>query len=131
MQQESTFWSAKLNRSIDLEKLRGFRLAGDYFLWHSFASQAPLHSVYSHLGAFRIHHGQLSTSIDAYNEEALSLVRPMTFREKLTEYWSTAAIRPSAAFCGITSCRHHRPASLSMIVPRLGGRRDSLLLFVS
>lgn len=87
VQQESTFWSAKLNRSIDLEKLRRFRLAGDYFLWHTFASHAPLHSVYSHLGAFRIHHGQLSSSIDAYNEEARSLVRPMTFQEKLTEYW--------------------------------------------
>lgn len=87
VQQESTFWSAKLNRTINFEKLRRFRLAGDYFLWHSFATQAPLHSVYSHLGAFRIHHGQLSGSIDAYNEEARSLVRPMTFREKLTEYW--------------------------------------------
>ncbi len=87
VQQESTFWSAKLNRAIDFQKLRGFRLAGDYFLWHSFAAQAPLHSVYSHLGAFRIHHGQLSSSIEAYHEEARSLVRPMTFREKLTEYW--------------------------------------------
>lgn len=87
VQQESTFWSTRLNRSIDFEKLRRFRLAGDYFLWHSFASQAPLHSVYSHLGAFRIHHGQLSGNIDAYNAEARSLVRPMTFREKLTEYW--------------------------------------------
>jgi hypothetical protein len=37
IQQESTFWSNRLNRSVDLERLRTFKLAGDYFLWTQFA----------------------------------------------------------------------------------------------
>jgi len=33
IQQESTFWSQKMNGLIDFKKLRSFKLAGDYFLW--------------------------------------------------------------------------------------------------
>lgn len=87
IQQESTFWSGKLNATIDFDRLRRFRLAGDYFLWVSFAKKAALHSVYTHLAAFRIHGGQLSGDLQSYNSEAAALTRPMTFREKLTEYW--------------------------------------------
>ncbi len=87
VQQESTFWSAKLNRTIDFARLRQFRLAGDYFLWTSFAPQAPMHSVFSYLSAFRIHAGQLSEDMSAYNKEVASITRPLTRKEKLSVYW--------------------------------------------
>jgi glycosyltransferase involved in cell wall biosynthesis len=89
IQQESTFWSQKINRMIDFKKLRSFKLAGDYFLWTEFAKQTELHSIRSLLGAFRVHAGQLSENSDAYYQEAKSLARQATFREKLTRYWET------------------------------------------
>ena len=36
IQQESTFWRGELNAMVDLDQLRTFRAAGDYFLWVSF-----------------------------------------------------------------------------------------------
>jgi len=89
IQQESTFWSAELNRKIDLEKLRSFKLAGDYFLWTEFAKHAELHSVNTPLGAFLVHEGQLSEKRDEYLSEAMSCVRPPTRKEKFTAWWET------------------------------------------
>jgi glycosyltransferase involved in cell wall biosynthesis len=89
IQQESTFWSADLNRKIDLEKLRSFKLAGDYFLWTEFAKHADLHSIMSPLGAFRIHGGQLSERRAEYHTEARRCIRPPTIPEKFTAWWET------------------------------------------
>lgn len=89
IQQESTFWCADLNRKIDLEKLRSFKLAGDYFLWTEFAKHADLHSIMSPLGAFRIHGGQLSERRTEYHTEAQRCIRPPTIREKFTAWWET------------------------------------------
>jgi hypothetical protein len=89
VQQESTFWSGELNRKINLEKLRTFKLAGDYFLWTEFAKHAELHSIMSPIGAFRIHPGQLSERIGEYTAEAMCCTRPPTFREKFTAWWET------------------------------------------
>jgi glycosyltransferase involved in cell wall biosynthesis len=89
IQQESTFWSVDLNRKIDLEKLRYFKLAGDYFLWTEFAKHADLHSIMSPLGAFRIHGGQLSERRTEYHTEAQRCIRPPTIREKFTAWWET------------------------------------------
>ena len=57
VQQESTFWKRELMESVDFERLAGFRLAGDYFLWRCFAERADLHVVSAHLGGFRQHAG--------------------------------------------------------------------------
>jgi len=89
IQQESTFWSANLNRKIDLKKLSAFKLAGDYFLWTEFARHADLHSIMSPLGAFRIHGGQLSERRAEYHTEAQRCIRPPAMREKFTAWWET------------------------------------------
>jgi glycosyltransferase involved in cell wall biosynthesis len=89
IQQESTFWSVDLNRKIDLEKLRSFKLAGDYFLWTEFAKHADLHAIMSPLGAFRIHGGQLSERRAEYHAEAQRCIRPPTIQEKFTAWWET------------------------------------------
>jgi glycosyltransferase involved in cell wall biosynthesis len=70
IQQESTFWSRELMESIDLDRLAGFRLAGDLFLWTEFARSAELDVVAAHLGGFRFHGGHLSDAMDAYKAEA-------------------------------------------------------------
>lgn len=89
IQQESTFWSKQLNDHIHLERLRSFKLAGDYFLWTELAKHAELHSVRSLLGAFRVHSGQLSEDKEGYFNECQHLFRQATLKEKLTAYWET------------------------------------------
>lgn len=74
LQQESTFWSRRLNDSVDLERLASFRLAGDAFLWRTFAEVAQLYVVYSHLGGFRFHGDHLSSDMSAYLDEMRPLV---------------------------------------------------------
>jgi len=69
VQQESTFWSARLHRDLDFDRLAGFRSAGDYYLWRQFARQAELKIVLSHLGGFRTHRGQISQDLPAYRKE--------------------------------------------------------------
>lgn len=69
VQQESTFWAARLHRNLDFELLARFRTAGDYYLWHRFARQAELKIVLSHLGGFRTHRGQISQDLQAYRKE--------------------------------------------------------------
>lgn len=89
IQQESTFWSKKLNRSINLERLRKFKLAGDFFLWTEFARISELHSINSLLGAFRIHRGQLSENMADYRREVEGIIRPPTLKERFTAWWET------------------------------------------
>jgi hypothetical protein len=73
IQQESTFWSARLNRLVNLDALAVFRYAGDYFLWKTFAPEAELVVVDTFLGAFAFHSGQKSENARAYEEEAARL----------------------------------------------------------
>jgi glycosyltransferase involved in cell wall biosynthesis len=69
MQQEGIFWRSHLNALIDLEALARLRLAGDYFLWRSFAKEFDIHIVQALMGVFRKHEGQLSSAIDRYRSE--------------------------------------------------------------
>ena len=76
VQQESTFWKRELMDGVDFERLAGFRLAGDYYLWRCFAERADLHVVSAHLGGFRQHAGQLSEDHGAYFAEMRRLAEP-------------------------------------------------------
>ena len=96
IQQEGIFFRRQLLEKVDLERLRGFRKSGDYFLWTQLAKGAELHTVLSFLGAFRVHEGQLSArddkgepnkGLEAYWKEARTCVRPETLREKISRYW--------------------------------------------
>ncbi len=60
LQQESTFWSAELLHTIDYEKLKSFKNAGDFYLWHQFATQEDLYIVASYLGGFKYHQDSLT-----------------------------------------------------------------------
>lgn len=69
IQQESTFWSRKLNEAIDFEKLKSLRLAGDYYLWSCFSRKCSLEILKTPLGAFKKHEGQLSENLTNYWQE--------------------------------------------------------------
>ena len=83
LQQESTFWRASLTQEIDLDALRPLKLAGDYFIWKTFAENHDLYVVNSHLGAFSIEQGQLSQQVrGAYRKELRTLRRRPTVIER-------------------------------------------------
>lgn len=77
IQQESTFWSARLHSLIDLERFAAFRVAGDYYLWACFARTFELTTLDAHLGSFRVHRGQLSEDRALYRKEVRSIAQPL------------------------------------------------------
>jgi len=56
IQQESMFFSARLFKRLsadELREFRGFKLAGDYWLWRKFANYEKLYFLPNVIGAFR------------------------------------------------------------------------------
>lgn len=74
IQQESTCWKSELNALIDLAVFSSFKLAGDYYLWHSFAAKTDLYIVESHLAGFKIHKGQKSENKTVYQKEVAQFI---------------------------------------------------------
>lgn len=73
IQQESTWWTDHLHRSIPLDALEQFRLAGDFFLWKHFAGFSEPLVVECVLGSFRWHGDNLSGDWGAYTQEMNSM----------------------------------------------------------
>jgi glycosyltransferase involved in cell wall biosynthesis len=74
IQQESVFWSKRLNNAIDFAKLKTFKLAGDYFLWHTFAHLSNLHIAAGYVGGFKVEQDQLSSNKDGYRSEIRNII---------------------------------------------------------
>jgi len=69
IQQESCFWRKELLESIDIRKFKEYKLAGDFYLWHTFAEQNELYAVNSNLSGFRLLENQKSNDKNAYFQE--------------------------------------------------------------
>ncbi len=87
VQQESTFWTQTVHRHLDLERLKSWRYAGDYWLWMQLAAQTELQVVSSYLGGFKRQPGQLSERRDAYNHEVAQMTRPAPWQARLQHTW--------------------------------------------
>jgi glycosyltransferase involved in cell wall biosynthesis len=83
IQQEGTFWRRYLHEHVDKDTLVSLRLAGDAYLWATFARHADLHVVNAYLGAFRMHGGHLSDDSTKYEEEFSSVMEPSTLNLRL------------------------------------------------
>ncbi len=83
LQQESTAWRRTLHASVDFGVLRTLRVAGDSYLWKCFASTAQLRVVRGLIGAFRVHRGQISESMDQYLSELKSFTLGPTLLDRL------------------------------------------------
>ncbi len=81
VEQESVFWKRSI-WSAATPRISGFRLAGDYALWISFAHIAPLWSFKRAVSIFRRHSKQLSTSMKEYREEQSRIAPKDFFLEK-------------------------------------------------
>ena len=95
IQQESTFWRRELTNEIDLGVLRTCKLAGDFYIWKSFARAHDLFVAFVQLSSFSVEPGQLSKQVPgAYRKELRSLrekpdilARPMArVSRRLTKY---------------------------------------------
>jgi glycosyltransferase involved in cell wall biosynthesis len=102
IQQESTFWRSELNSLIDINYFSSLHLAGDYYLWKTFAKKNHLYIIQAFLGGFKIHRGQQSENAKAYKKELRQFARsnfllilidlPMIIVEGvffLTDYYKT------------------------------------------
>jgi glycosyltransferase involved in cell wall biosynthesis len=80
IQQESTFWSRELQARIELDHLSKQKLAGDFYLWKTFAAYADLFIVHCWLGGFRTHDSQQSKIFKTdYEREFSKLAANKTF----------------------------------------------------
>jgi glycosyltransferase involved in cell wall biosynthesis len=68
IQQDSVFWTARLWNRVGGTNAK-LSVAGDYFLWKSFAEFEPLYSINSHVSCFRKTAEQKSADIQAYWRE--------------------------------------------------------------
>jgi glycosyltransferase involved in cell wall biosynthesis len=70
LQQEPTFFRRSLLARVDLEAFRRYKLAGDGFLWNTFARHASLYVVNAVLAGYRMHQANLARNfMDKYLDE--------------------------------------------------------------
>jgi glycosyltransferase involved in cell wall biosynthesis len=69
IQQESTFWKKTMLNYINVDQLRSYKYAGDYYLWHCFSKYDKLYVVKALLAAFRNRKNQLSQNKEMYYKE--------------------------------------------------------------
>jgi len=79
VQQESTFWSADLNKHVNYKNLARMKYAGDYYIWKEFSHITDLAIVEAYIGGFKIHRGQISENLEAYFEEVDSMTERSSF----------------------------------------------------
>jgi hypothetical protein len=98
--QEATFWRKKLLNTLNLDQLREYRFAGDFYLWYTFSEHAKLNIVQSCLAGFRLCDGQLSGQRDKYDRELSAIAdkkklldRPLGHLEKLVSFMLPAEIK--------------------------------------
>ncbi len=75
IQQESTFWRRSLWEKAGARLNTELRLAGDMDLWARFYHHSDLIGFRVPLAAFRIHDAQLTANIQAYADEANTILR--------------------------------------------------------
>ena len=83
VQQESTLWNQAMHAHIDFEKLRTFRLAGDYFLWKQFCRVREPTILEAVIGSFRWHGDNQSNDWGAYKSEVASVTRRPAIRDRV------------------------------------------------
>ena len=84
IQQESTFWRKELQETIDLNKFREYKFAGDYYLWYTFSHHTSLYRLNSVISGFRARNDNFSfLNIEKYNCEFDSIKDKNTWFDNL------------------------------------------------
>lgn len=82
VQQESSFWRANLQASTNWQRLPGFKVAGDTFLWWSFAQSSEPFIIEAVLGGFRYHGGHLGVDKARYQAEVSDIAGEISLATK-------------------------------------------------
>jgi glycosyltransferase involved in cell wall biosynthesis len=113
IQQESTFWSAHLNDSLDFEFLATLKVAGDFYMWQQFSKLDELKIVDAYLAGFKKQKGQLSEDKDNYHQELVSLIaRPnlldiaLAIFDKVMFYFAPSKLKKKLNNTGIFQFNH-------------------------
>jgi glycosyltransferase involved in cell wall biosynthesis len=86
IQQETTFWKRRLVNDLNLDLLKKYKFAGDFYMWDTFAKSTNLYIIHSCLGGFRSRAGQVSEQRDKYFEEFLSVADKRNMTDVLLAY---------------------------------------------
>lgn len=78
VQQESTFWRHSLHTTVDWSRVPTFRVAGDAFLWWTFAARMEPTILQASLAGFRYHGGHLGVDKDEYRREIDNFAGPLS-----------------------------------------------------
>lgn len=73
--QESVFWRSTLMKYIDYDVFAGYRLAGDFYLWFTFAEKEHLYSVDESLAVFRKTGCNMSLDRGKYRNEMVQIIK--------------------------------------------------------
>jgi len=84
IQQESTFWSARLHKQINWDAVANCKFAGDALIWQQCQDLAHLYVAEAWLGAFERRNGQVSEDRTSYLSELRMLSRPPSILEYAT-----------------------------------------------
>jgi glycosyltransferase involved in cell wall biosynthesis len=124
IQQDSVFWRSELwQKSGGVNE--NLSLAGDYFLWKSFAELAPLYSLNAYVSCFRKTSAQKSADIQAYWREIESISKlDNRLSRKIRRYFTRIESLPRflRAFCyrlAFGQHKHHLVKLENGVVPRL------------
>ena len=77
IQQESTFWRADLQSLVNPNQLSTFAVAGDSYLWWTFAQRSEPTIIEALLGGFRYHGGHLGVNKIEYRDEIARICGPL------------------------------------------------------
>lgn len=86
IQQESTWWSRGLHERIPLSEFARWQLAGDFFLWRTFAESSAPVVLDAVLGSFTWHGDNMSQDWDAYLTEIEEMCGPLTAWDRVYAY---------------------------------------------
>jgi len=82
VQQESTFWRSSIHNRADLQRLPGFKVAGDTYLWWSFAQTSEPFIIEANLGGFRYHGGHLGVDRSVYQGEVTDIAGELSVKTR-------------------------------------------------
>lgn len=86
IQQESTWWDRELHSAIPLDEFARWRLAGDYFLWRTFAEKSAPVVLDAVLGSFTWHGDNMSQDWESYLAEIEVMCGPLTRWDRAAAY---------------------------------------------
>jgi glycosyltransferase involved in cell wall biosynthesis len=86
IKQESTFWRKEMINKLDYERLKKYKYAGDYYIWHTFSKTAYLFTAECCFAGFRNRKDQLSKMKTCYFKEFYDIAGKRSVADMIKAY---------------------------------------------